>query len=155
MNISAREKNTWIEFTIPAVVSLYYFYSSYRLSGWTQIVSYDMGVLVWNVIVLSVVASIILFVLFSLENPEQKDERDLAIESRGNALGYYSLTLLCCILIGTIMLSEGILSIGETATLTAQASSINSAVAMHFLMAALMISALFKQATQLFFYRRG
>jgi hypothetical protein len=155
MNISAREKNIWIEFTITAVVSLYYFYSSYRLSGWTQIVGYDMGILVMNVIVLSVVASIILSVLFSRENPEQKDERDLVIESRGNALGYYFLTLLCCTLIGTIMLSEGILSIGETATLTAQTSSINSAVAMHSLMVALLVSALLKQATQLFFYRRG
>ena len=150
-----REKHLWIELTITAMVSLYYFYSSYRLSGWTEIASYEMGILVRNVIILSVVASIILYALFARENPEQRDERDLAIESRGNALGYYSLTLLCCVLIGTIMLSEGILAIGETDTFTSQASSINSAVAMHCLMVALMISGLIKQATQLFFYRRG
>lgn len=46
MNISAREKHIWIEFTITLVVSLYYFYSSYKLSGWTQIASYDRGILV-------------------------------------------------------------------------------------------------------------
>ncbi|MGB0449521.1 MAG: hypothetical protein ACPGF6_02940 [Porticoccaceae bacterium] len=155
MDISAREKNIWIEFTITAVVSLYYFYSSYRLSGWTEIASYEMGILVMNVIILSVVASIILYALFARENPEQKDERDLAIESRGNALGYYSLTILCSILIGIIMLSEGILLIGETGSLTGQTSGINSAIAMHLILIALMISALFKQATQLFFYRRG
>jgi hypothetical protein len=155
MDISAREKNIWIELTITAVVSIYYFYSSYRLSGWTQIASYEMGILVKNVIILSVVASIILYALFSRDNPEQKDERDLAIESKGNALGYYSITILCSILIGSILLSEGIIIIGETGTLTGQTSSLNSSVVMHLILIALMISAFLKQATQLFFYRRG
>lgn len=98
---------------------------------------------------------IILYALFSRENSEQKDERDLVIEFRGNALGYYALTLLCSILVGMIMLSEGILSIGEITTITGQVSSINSSLAMHFILIAVMISALFNQATQLFFYRRG
>ncbi len=155
MDISAREKNIWIEFTITAAVSVYYFYSSYRLSGWTQIASYEMGILVRNVIILSIVASIILYALFARETPEQKDERDLAIESKGNALGYYSLTILCSLLIGAIMLSEGILLIAESGTLIGETSSLNSAVAMHLILIALMFSALFKQATQLFFYRRG
>ncbi len=159
MDISAREKNIWIEFTITALVSLYYFYSSYQLSGWTQVANYEMSILVRNVIILSVVISIILYALFARETPEQKDERDLAIESRGNASGYYSLTILCSILIGIIMLSEGILLFAESGTLIGEASSeltvINSSVAMHLILVALMISALFKQATQLFYYRRG
>jgi len=148
MDISIREKNIWIEFTITAAVSLYYFYSSYRLSGWTQVTSYEMGILVRNVIILSVVASIILYALFARETPEQKDERDLVIELKGNAFGYYALTILCSLLIGAIMLSEGIVLLGKT-------SHINGPVAMHLILVALMISALLKQATQLFYYRRG
>ena len=148
MDISAREKNIWIELAITGAVSVYYFYNSFRLSGWTEIASYEMGLLVRDVIILSIVASIALYALFARENPEQKDERDRAIESRGNAFAYYSLTVLCCLLIGTIMLSEGIVVLGKT-------SAINGPVAMHLLLIALMISALIKQATQLFFYRRG
>ncbi|MDG1819857.1 MAG: hypothetical protein P8H31_08490 [Porticoccaceae bacterium] len=148
MDISAREKNIWIELAITGVVSVYYFYNSFRLSGWTEIASYEMGLLVRDVIILSIVASIALYALFARENPEQKDERDSAIESRGNAFAYYSLTVLCCLLIGTIMLSEGIFLLGKT-------SAINGPVVMHLLLIALMIAALIKQATQLFFYRRG
>jgi hypothetical protein len=148
MDISAREKSIWIELIITGVVSLYFFYSSYMLSGWTQIASYEMGVVVTNVIILSIVASIILYGLFDRETPEEKDERDLAIESRGNACGYYTLTILCSILIAIVMLSEGKVLLGKT-------SVINGPVAMHLVLIALMISALFKQASQLLYYRRG
>ena len=148
MDISAREKSIWIEFIITGVVSLYFFYSSYMLSGWTQIASYEMGIVTTNVIILSIVASIILYGLFARETPEEKDERDLAIESRGNACGYYALTILCSILIAIVMLSEGRFFLDKSI-------AINGPVAMHLVLVALMISALFKQASQLFYYRRG
>ena len=148
MDISAREKSIWIEFIITGAVSLYFFYSSYMLSGWTQIASYEMGGVVTNVIILSIVASIILYGLFGREKPEDKDERDLAIESKGNACGYFALTILCGLLVAFIMLSEGRVLLGE-------ASTINGPVAMHLILIALMISALFKQASQIFHYRRG
>lgn len=148
MDISAREKSIWIEFIITGAVSLYYFYASYMLSGWAQIASYEMGVVVTNVIILSIVASIILYGLFGREKPEDKDERDLAIESKGNACGYFALTILCGLLVAFIMLSEGRVLLGE-------ASTINGPVAMHLILIALMISALFKQASQIFHYRRG
>jgi len=148
MDISAREKSIWIEFIITGAVSLYFFYSSYMLSGWTQIASYEMGGVVTNVIILSIVASIILYGLFSRETPEEKDERDLAIESRGNACGYFALTILCGLFVAFIIWSEGRVLLGK-------ASTINGPVAMHLILIALMISALFKQASQLFYYRRG
>jgi uncharacterized protein YacL len=148
MDISAREKSIWIEFIITGAVSSYYFFSSYLLSGWTQIASYEMRLVVTNAIILSIVASIILYGLFAREAPEDKDERDLIIESKGNACGYYALTILCGLLVAFIMLSEGGVLLGE-------ASAINSPVAMHLILVALMISALFKQASQLFHYRRG
>lgn len=147
MDISAREKSIWIEFIITGTVSAYYFFASYMLSGWAQIASYEMGIVVTNAIILSIVASIILYGLFAREAPEDKDERDLIIESKGNACGYYSLTILCAIFVGLIMLDEG--------ELLGKASAINSPVAMHLILVALMISALFKQASQLFHYRRG
>jgi len=36
MDISAREKNIWIELAITGVVSVYYFYNNFRLSGWDR-----------------------------------------------------------------------------------------------------------------------
>jgi hypothetical protein len=148
MNISAREKSIWIEFTITGAVSIYFFFSSYMLSGWAQIASYEMGIVVRNVIILSIIASIILYGLFGRETPEDKDERDLAIESRGNACGYFALTILCGLLVAFIMLSEGRVLLGR-------ATVINGPVAMHLILIALMISALFKQASQLLNYRRS
>jgi hypothetical protein len=148
MDISAREKSIWIEFIITGTVSAYYFFASYMLSGWAQIASYEMGIVVRNVIIFSMIASIILYGLFGRETPEDKDERDLAIESKGNACGYFALTILCGLLVAFIMLSEGRVLLGK-------ASAINGPVAMHLILIALMISALFKQASQLFHYRRG
>jgi magnesium-transporting ATPase (P-type) len=118
------------------------------LSGWAQIASYEMGIVVRNVIILSIIASIILYGLFGRETPEDKDERDLAIESKGNACGYFALTILCGLLVAFIMLSEGRFLLGR-------ATVINGPVAMHLILIALMISALFKQASQLLHYRRS
>jgi hypothetical protein len=148
MDISAREKSIWIEFIITGTVSAYYFFASYMLSGWAQIASYEMGIVVRNVIIFSMIASIILYGLFGRETPEDKDERDLAIESKGNACGYFALTILCGLLVAFIMLSEGRVLLGR-------ASVINGPVAMHLILIALMISALFKQASQLLNYRRS
>jgi len=148
MDISAREKSIWIEFIITGTVSAYYFFASYMLSGWAQIASYEMGLVVTNAIILSIVASIILYGLFAREAPEDKDERDLTIESKGNACGYYALAILCGLFVAFIMLSEG-------RVLSGKAITINGPVAMHLILIALMISALFKQASQLFHYRRG
>jgi hypothetical protein len=148
MDISAREKSIWIEFIITGTVSAYYFFASYMLSGWAQIASYEMGIVVRNVIIFSMIASIILYGLFGRETPEDKDERDLAIESKGNACGYFALTILCGLLVAFIMLSEGRVLLGK-------AIAINGPVAMHLILIALMISALFKQASQLFHYRRS
>ena len=148
MNISTREKNIWIELAITSAVSIYYFFSSFALSGWTEIASYEMGIVVRNVIVISVVASTVLYSLFARENPEEKDERDRAIEARANALGYYCLTVFCAISVAAILTSEGIILFGKT-------SLINGPVAMHLILVALMLSALIKQGCQLFYYRRG
>ena len=148
MKISTREKNIWIELAITSAVSIYYFFSGFALSGWTEIASYEMGIVVRNVIVISMVASIVLYSLFARENPEEKDERDLAIEARANALGYYCLTVFCAIAVAAILTSEGIVLFGKT-------SLINGPVAMHLILVALMLSALIKQGCQLFYYRRG
>ena len=146
MHISTREKHIFIELLISALVSAYYFYSSYQLSGWSQIVGPEMGALVAKVIVISILASIFLYAIFSRDTLEDRDERDMAINAKAHAFAYYSLVALCCCLVGLVMFNEGLGLMGNNI-------QISGPVAMHFLVMALMISAIVKCAIQLLYYR--
>lgn len=146
MHFSTREKQIFIELLISALVSGYYFYSSYQLSGWRQIVGPEMGALIVKVIVIAIVTSIVLYAIFSRATLEDRDERDLEISAKGNAFGYYSLVALCCSLVGLVMFNEGLGLISDNI-------QISGPMAMHFVLMALMASAIVKSATQLLYYR--
>ena len=108
MNISTREKNIWIELAITCAVSLYYLYSSFVLSGWSEIASYEMGIVVRNVFVISVVASI---VLYSLKTQRKKMRETLPSKPSS---GLHCLTVFCAIAVAAILTSEGIVLFGKT-----------------------------------------
>jgi|CoawatStandDraft_6_1074263.scaffolds.fasta_scaffold00315_3 hypothetical protein len=146
MHISTREKHIFIELLISVLVSAYYFYSSYQLSGWSQIVGPEIGALIVKVIVISILASIVLYAIFSRATLEDRDERDLAINAKAHAFAYYSLVGLCCCLVGLVVFNEGLGLMGNNIQISAP-------VAMHFVLVALMISAIVKCAIQLLYYR--
>lgn len=146
MYFSTREKHILIELLVSILVSAYYFYSSYQLSGWSQVVGSEMGALISKVIVIAIVASIVLYSIFSRSTLEDKDERDLAINAKAHAFAYYSLAGLCCCLVGLVMFNESLGLVSENA-------QIGGPVAMHFVLMAVMVSAIVKSATQLFYYR--
>lgn len=146
MYFSTREKHILIELLVSILVSAYYFYGSYQLSGWSQVVGPEMGALISKVIVIAIVASIILYSIFSRATVEDKDERDLVINAKAYGFAYYSLAGLCCCLVGLVMFNEALGLIGGNI-------QISGPVAMHFVLMALMLSAIVKSATQLLYYR--
>ncbi|ETN91658.1 hypothetical protein U062_02187 [Gammaproteobacteria bacterium MOLA455] len=146
MHTSTREKHILIELLVSVLVSAYYFYGSYQLSGWTQIIGSEMAALISKVIVIAIVASIVLYAIFSRATLEDRDERDLAINGKAHAFAYYSLVGLCSCLVGLVMFNEGLGLMGNNI-------QISGPLAMHFILMALMVSGIVKSAVQLLCYR--
>ncbi len=150
MDISTREKNIWIELSLNIVVSAYYFISVYNLSGWTEISGEEIGRIIGNVIVFAILGTIILHILFIRGTKEEnKDERDKAIEAKGNAFAYYVLVVLCFFLIGHIMLNEGIKDIFPRREIP-----VTGPLIIHFIFFALLISTSIKSIVQIICYRK-
>lgn len=145
MQLSAREKNLWIELFISISISLYYFISSYQLNNWTNLAGSEMAALVRNLFVMAIVTSIVLYSVFSRETEEYRDERDVLIEARGNTCAYYCLSGICILLVGYVFFKGT-----STANLL-----ISGPWVAHIILLALMLSGLVKTGTQLLGYRRG
>ena len=151
MEYSTREKNIWIELILNLFVSLYYFTAIYQLNGWEEITGDEIGYVIRNVIVFAIIGTILLHTIFVKNYNEQpKDERDIAIEAKGNATGYYTLVILCTLLIAHIMLNEGVGFLFSERTVP-----FTGPFAMHLILIAIMIASFSKSIVQITCYRRG
>ena len=147
MDISAREKNIWLELLITIGISVYYFFKTYQLNGWSEVASVEMGLVVRNVIFIAIVATVILYTLFSRQPEEDEDERDKLIKAKGNVCAYYCLTLCCVFLVGHIF-------INEISMLPSRLPEVDGAFLAHLLLIALMLTEVVKSSTQLVAYRK-
>ncbi|MBT5187334.1 MAG: hypothetical protein HOM01_11035 [Kordiimonadaceae bacterium] len=150
MEYSYREKTIWIDLLVTTFVSIYYFTHVYILNSWNELGGTDMGRVISNVIIISIIASIVLHFSFNNNKEEKKDERDLIIEAKGNAYGYYTLYTASVLIIGHIMFNEGVGYIFPD-----RIFQVTGPFIMHIILVALFFSSFAKSITQIFSYRRG
>jgi len=150
MDLSNREKEIWIELVVSVVVAIYYFTNAYKAGGLIDIVNAELGKVVVNAILISIASTIILSIVFNKRNLEAKDERDIAIESKANSYAYYGLCVFITIIIGHIMISEGIGYFDNANPVILSSSAI-----MHLLLISLITVGAIKSVTQIIHYRCG
>ncbi|MCC3861126.1 hypothetical protein [Pseudemcibacter aquimaris] len=150
MDLSNREKEIWIELIVSIAVAIYYFTHAFNLGGFNNLTDPGLGKVVVNAILISIASTIILNIVFAKKNTEAKDERDIAIEAKANSFAYYSLCVFCTLIIGQVMITEGIGYFSQTHPVPVNAASI-----MHYLLIAIILSGTVKSSIQIFRYRRG
>lgn len=150
MDISNREKEIWIELVISLLVAIYYFKHALSTGGFSDMMTPELGRVVINAILFSIIATIVLTIFFNIKDNVKKDERDYAIDAKANSYAYYSLCIFCMGIISQTLISE---RIGYFAN--SQILNINLSTVLHLLLLSLIVSGIIKSVTQLFFYRRG
>ena len=151
MNMSVREKTIWVELILDMAIAIYYFTSVYQLSGWNEITGEEIGSVIRNSIIFAIGGSILLHLIFIRNSKiEDKDERDYIIDARANAVGYYTLFALCCILVGHIMIGEGL-----EYFFSWRPEPLSNPFIMHLIALSLLASAYLRSLVRLICYRRG
>tara|TARA_R110002096_G_scaffold416576_2_gene619236 strand:- start:49464 stop:49919 length:456 start_codon:yes stop_codon:yes gene_type:complete len=150
MDLSNREKEIWIELVVSMAVAIYYFTNAYNAGALFNIVNAELGKVVVNAIILSITSTIVLSIVFKQKSTEAKDERDIAIESKANSYSYYGLCVFITIIIGHIMISEGIGYFDNETPV-----SLDSSAIMHLLLVSMIVAGAIKSVTQIIHYRYG
>ncbi|MDG1995641.1 MAG: hypothetical protein P8J14_04035 [Emcibacteraceae bacterium] len=150
MQISEREKSLWIELIISLAVSVYYFSHVIEVDGFMDVTNVAFGKIITNTILFSITASIILSIFFRHKDNEKKDERDISIKTRGSVFAEYTLKGILILMIGHIMINEGIGYFTSDNVV-----EINGSFMMHMIVIAILAADSVKSLSQIFFYRRG
>lgn len=150
MELSEREKSIWTELIVSVAVSIYYFSHVIEVDGFMDITNISFGKIIINTLLFSIVAAIVLAIIFRNKSKEQKDERDIAIAARGNIFAAYTLKGILILIIGHIMLNEGV---GYFAPL--RVVEINTSLMVHMIVIAILVADAIKSVVQIFCYRRG
>lgn len=116
-DMSETERQSWVTLIVDVVVFIIFLRAMTR---GVSIESFDpagLSKLVLGVIIVTVILHIIIQSIFAVRARGQednlKDERDTLIERKGSHLGFYVLSILLAILIGHIVIQNGLNAIPE------------------------------------------
>jgi hypothetical protein len=148
--MSFREKSAWASLAVMLVVFVPYFVHIFRLFeedklDWNTVLGEFIGAVVFEVVLLIVVH----IVLAVRSKEEEKDERDLAIESKSFKIAYFVLVSSCCVAIPCLIGLGFGLQPGAIVQLT------SPVLVSQLLLLCFVAAEASKYVTQLVCYRRG
>jgi hypothetical protein len=163
--LSFREKSAWISLAVLLLVYIPYFVYVSKLVREAQFnIGTAVGVFIVAVIFQIVVAVIAQIFISIRTRVAPKDERDIAIESKGFRNAYFVLTVGICL----AALFVAMIGLGESVTALAAAQSggappflqklrgtLSPATATQVLLLCLVAAEVIRYGTQVFCYRRG
>lgn len=151
-HLSTREQNILATLTLDLLVTLYYFSELAGMETGLTEPSEQMGQLILKVIILSILASILLFgwIRWRSGEEEPRDERDYQIEAKANSIAYGVLFGAVALLIGHLIIN----AIDWHASVM-PFLSFTPMLCAHALLVILLLSSTAKSVTQLYLYRRG
>jgi len=148
MDLSKREKEIAIELGIDVIGAVWYFGA--LLSG-GMAGPKEMAAIVLSIIGFAIVASIIATVIVNKQHGDEPlDERDWGIDARAFKVGYYVLTVSCCILAGQIFIDTLDLFAGRHLDIAS-----DPFVLANIVLGMVIFSFIMKASVQLFLYRRA
>ncbi len=151
MNLSARERNIWIDVITSLIIGLYYLKYLLKIENWSGIWTGDIKSFIYVVVAVAIASSVLKFAGISKKDAmEAADERDILMAAKAAAAAYYTLMTLIIAFIGHLVFAHTIWQI------FAFAEFLNSPVAVaHVLLLIVMITSIVKGFSQLYYYKRG
>ncbi|MCF6196495.1 MAG: hypothetical protein L3J50_07300 [Emcibacter sp.] len=149
-DMSNREKSLWSKVLLDVIIALYFFPAVFAMEGGMAANVDEIASLIRTVIVLAIVGSLVIYWLLKAGKAEKKDERDYQFEARSYLVGYAVMLTAVSIFIGHIILNELTVRLFDF-----QYEDLNSLQIVIYLLLSLTLAEFFKDATKLFYYRRG
>lgn len=151
-NLSAREKDVWVNLFVDFAVAVYYLPRALVLLGQSDAVSLRaFGSLIGSTIAVAVVLAIAATCLLkAYTSPEPRDERDYLFEARANRSALAVLNVGLVLLLGQLV--AGAFLSGESAWV---GPSMPSLVMAHYVLVAMWVADILRGVVLVFSYRRG
>jgi hypothetical protein len=159
-DMSETERQAWI--TLIVDVSVFFVFLRGMTTAWSidTLSAPGLSKLVVGLIIITIILHIIIQSLFAVrsqgEDRALKDERDLRIERKGASLGFFVLAILLNIIIGHIVISNGLNAMPEIAGKQQTVFDYTNTSHLVFaLLSAAFIGDIVKNASMILSYRRG
>lgn len=154
MNMSLKEKSTWISLLVTLGIFAYYFYNIVALAGLPKPVALDAALsLSTKVIMVIIIIEIILQSLLTASNHREanlgNDERDQIFSYKSNRIGYSILVVGVFITLGRLVMLEYNPGFSD-----AHSSLQIPMLTAHILLFSFILSEVARFAALLFYYRR-